>query len=129
MKVTKQQIIKGVIEFAKKDILDTIMDKPLQIILATGITALETNPSLADSIFENPMVSTILKEQNGQYDIDDIFAIIETTLNEYGDFPIIIPKIKFITPCDKELRFSANDIKRLKTYIGGNSNGNAGIQG
>ena len=115
--VSKNQIINGLIKYAKNEIIDKITDRPLKMILATGISMLEVNPSIADPVFKNSFVSSLEKE--GMYDVDGICKIIENTMKEYGDFPIIIPPIKFISPTEKELSFNAEDIMKLKKYIEG----------
>lgn len=115
--VTKNQIINGVIKYAKTEIIDKITDKPLKMVLATGLSMLEVNPSIADPVFKNSFISGL--EKDGTYDIDGICDIIEKTMMEYGDFQIIIPSIKFISPTEKELSFNAEDVKKLKKYIGG----------
>lgn len=38
-------------------------------------------------------------------------------LLEQSDFPVKIPAINFISPNEKELKFSAADVDRLKSYI------------
>ena len=119
MNVTKGQIINGAIKYAKAEIIDKITDRPLKMVLAAGVSALEINPSIADSIFRNDFVSKILSENGGVYDIDSAFNIIEKTMTQYGDFPVTIPAIKFISPVEKELTFSVNDVMKLKNYIVG----------
>ena len=119
MNVTKSQIINGFIKYAKAEIINKIIDKPLRMILAAGISALEVNPLIADSIFENSFIAKVFNEQAGYYNLDSIFEIIEKTIDEYGDFPITIPAIKFISPTEKELSFNSRDIHKLKAYISG----------
>ena len=119
MKVTKERIINGVIKYAKSEIIEKITDRPLKMVLAVGVSALETNPSIADSIFNNPFFSKFLSENDGKYDLDSAFEIIENTMKQYGDFPVLIPAIKFISPMEKELTFSLEDVTKLKSYIGG----------
>lgn len=115
--VTKNQIINGIIKYAKTEIIDKITDRPLKMVLATGLSMLEVNPSIADPVFRNSFISSL--EKDGAYDIDGIFEIIEKTMKEYGDFPVIIPAIKFVSPTEKELSFNAEDVRKLKKYIGG----------
>lgn len=119
MNVTKAQIINGVVKYAKAEIINKITDKPLKMLLATGVSMLEVNSSIADSIFENDFISKILSENGGMYDIDSAIDVIEKTMNEYGDFPVTIPAIKFISPVEKQLTFTVNDIRKLKEYIVG----------
>lgn len=117
--VSKNQIVNGAVNFAKSEVVNKITDKPLQMILATCISALDVNPSIADSFLNNQIVAQFLREENGEYDIETAFDAVEKTLNEYGDFPVTIPAIKFISPTEKTLTFSVSDIKKLKNYIVG----------
>ena len=59
----------------------------------------------------------ILKSESGMYDIDLLEQIVTRTIDEYGDFPITVPAIKFISPTEKELRFTSDDVRKLKSYI------------
>ena len=115
--VSKHQIINGVIKYVKNEVIDKITDRPLKMVLATGVSMLEANPSVADPVFKSGFISGL--EKDGAYDIDGICEIIENTMKEYGDFPVVIPAIKFISPAEKELTFGIGDIQKLKKYIGG----------
>ena len=117
MKVTKEQILNGIINYAKAEIIDKITDKALKMMLAVGVSALEINPSIAEPLFNNDAVSKVLSERDGLYDVDSVFAIIEQTMIKYGEFPITIPAIKFVSPTEKELTFSVADVTKLKKYI------------
>ena len=117
MTATKNQIIKGVVDYANAEIITKISDKPLKIILAMFVSAIEVNHSISERIFNNEICSAILYETDGAYDIDAAFEIAEKAMNEYGDFSITIPAIKFVSPDEKQLTFSINDIKKLKQYI------------
>lgn len=119
MNVSKAQIINGIVKYAKAEIINKITDKPLKMLLATGVSMLEVNSSIADSIFDNDFISKILSENGGMCDIDSAIDVIEKTMNEYGDFPVTIPAIKFISPVEKQLTFTVNDIRKLKEYIVG----------
>lgn len=120
MKVTKQQIINGIVKYAKNEVIDKILDKPLKMIIATCVSMMEANPSIADVVFNNALASAVLHEDDGMYEFDELLDVIENTMTEYGDFPIKIPAIKFISPSEKELNFGVNDVKKLKEYIDGN---------
>ena len=117
--VSKYQIVNGVVNYAKTEILRNITDKPLKMILATCISALEANPSIADAFFKNEIVAQFLAENGGEFDIEIAFDAAEKTLAEYGDFPVTIPAIKFVSPTEKTLTFSVADIQNLKKYIVG----------
>lgn len=119
MRVTRKKVLSGIVNFVKSEMINKITDRPLKMILAAGVSTLEINPSIADSIFDNSFVSQILKGDGLTYDVDSAFEILEKTLTEYGDFPVVIPAIKFISPVEKELTFTRGDIQKLKDYICG----------
>lgn len=122
MNVTRQQIINGLVKYTKEEVIDKIIDKPLKMAIAAGISMLEINPSIASTFFDNDIISKILNvKDDGTYDIDIVVEILKKTMDEYEDFPVKIPAIKFISPTEKELSFSSRDVQRLKDYIiGGN---------
>lgn len=113
MEVSKGQLISGIVKYVKNEVLKKIPDKPFKMTLSAGINLIEVKPEVADVIFDHP----ILKNENDMYDIDLLEQIVVTTINEYGDFPVTIPAIKFISPTEKELRFTMEDIKKLREYI------------
>lgn len=119
MTVKKIDIINGVIRYIRSEVIGKITDKPLKMVLAACVSAIEMNSSLVDSIFTNDIVTMILPSKDGEYDLDNIFEILEKTITEYGDFPVTIPPIKFISSSEKQLTFTSSDIHRLKTYISG----------
>lgn len=113
MEVSKGQLISGLVRFAKTDVISKIPDKPFRMTLSALVNLIEVRPEAADVIFNNPL----LKSENGMYDIDLLEQVITKTIDEYGDFPVVIPAIKFISPNEKELRFTSEDVRKLKGYI------------
>lgn len=113
MEVTKGQMINGVVRFMKSDVIAKIPDKPFRMTLSAVVNLIEVRPEAADVIFEN----SLLQSESGMYDIDLLEQIVTKTIDEYGDFPITIPAIKFISPTEKELRFTSEDVRKLKSYI------------
>jgi hypothetical protein len=113
MEVTRGQLVSGATRFAKNEVIAKIPDKSFKMVMSMLIDLLELKPEIADD-FLKPMAN-----ERGMYDIDLLERIATRTLDEYGDFPIVIPAIKFISPTEKELRFSSDDIRKLREYIGG----------
>lgn len=113
MEVTKGQLISGLVRFAKQDVLPKIPDKAFKVTLSAAINLIEVKPEAADAIFNSPF----LKSENGLYDIDLLEQIITKSIDEYGDFTITIPAIRFISPTDKEMRFTSEDVRKVKSYI------------
>lgn len=113
MEVSKGQIISGVSRYVRREMLNKITDKPFKMAISAGINLLELRPDIADKVLDNPLFMA----QDGMYDLDMIEAVIVRTMEEYGDLPIKVPGIPFISPAEKEFRFSAEDIRKLRGYI------------
>lgn len=120
MNITKQQIVNGMIKYINEEVVNKITDKPLKIALAVGISMIDKKPEIINAFFDDDKVAKILnKKDDGTYDIGEITEAIENTLAQYGDFPVTIPAIRFISPTEKSLNFSAFDVRRLREYIEG----------
>lgn len=120
MNVTKQQIVNGTTKYINEEVINKVTDKPLKIALAIGLSMIDKKPGIIDEFFDNDKVEKILnKRVDGTYDIGEITEVVEKTLAQYGDFPIKIPAIKFISPTEKELSFSTSDVRKLREYIEG----------
>lgn len=115
MEVTKSQLVNGIVAYVKSEVIAKIPDKPFRMTLSAGVNLLEVKPEVADVIFNHPLLAS----QNGVFDIDLIEQVLVKTIEEHGDFPITIPAIKLISPTEKELRFTADDVRKLKNYIVG----------
>lgn len=118
MEVTKEQIAKGVSKYIQEDMIPHITDNGMQLLLGIVAGAVETKPTVLDKFLENEMVSVFAKIGNG-YDVDVIKKIAVSAMNKYGKLEITIPGIKFISPNEKILNFSADDILRLAERIEG----------
>jgi hypothetical protein len=113
MTVSKNQLINGATKFAKNEIVNKIPDKNFKMVISMLVNLLEVKPELADEFLE-PMA-----DKDGMYDMDLLENVLCKTLDEYGDFPVIIPAIKFISPSEKELRFNSDDVRKLRNYVMG----------
>lgn len=118
MKVTKDQIIKGILTYAENEVIPMVDDKSTQIIASIAIKSIAANTKLIDSVFENPTVKALLNcDGEGMYEIDPLFKVIEDSVNQYGPFPVEIPPIPFVSPSVKTLSFSEADISEIKRRI------------
>ena len=113
MTVSKSQLVSGATKYAKNEIVNKIPDKNFKMVMSMLVNLLEVKPELADEFLE-PMA-----DKDGMFDMDLLESVLCRTLDEYGDFPVIIPAIKFISPSEKELRFYSDDVRKLKSYIMG----------
>ena len=119
MRVTKDQIIKGVTQYIENDVIPQISDdRVFQIILDIIVQAIRTNPKFADAIFENNAVKIFLScNEDGTYEIEGPFSMISGSVKKYGPFPVVIPPIRYISPAEKTLSFTESDIAELKRSI------------
>lgn len=111
MNITKDQIIKGVVNYAKNEVVNNIPNKSVRMGVAAAVKALELVPSVADSVFNNALVSAFLHEENGTYNLDDVYTVLTATMEEYGDFPLVLPFVKV------PILFNSRDVRSLKEYI------------
>jgi len=119
LRVTKNQIVNGVISYVESEVIPQVgEDKATQIIVSIAVKAVQANSKLVDSIFENQLVKTLLDaDENGTYELDGIMKCIEDSLKQYGAFPVNLPAIPFISNSEKTLAFSESDIGEIKRRI------------
>lgn len=119
MRVTKEQLVKGIAHYIKNEVIPQINDdKAMQIIANVAVNSIESNTKLVDSIFENNTVKALLKcNEDGTYEIDSLFSTISESVKEYGPFPVTIPPIPFISPAEKTLSFTDSDITEMRKRI------------
>lgn len=118
MRVTKEQIVNGIMSFVESEVVPQVGDKATQIIIGTAVNLLKTNTALIDNFFGNPMVQTVFhKSEDGTYEIEDVFQSMADSIKKYGPFPVEIPPVPFISPSEKMLSFSEADINEIKRRI------------
>lgn len=118
MRVTKDQIINGIVSYAENEVIPQVGDKATQIIAAIAVKSIKANTKLIDSLFENPMLKTLLEEDaDGTYELDIVFGNVAESIRQYGPFPIEIPPIPFVSNSEKLLTFTDSDVNEIKRRI------------
>lgn len=118
MRVTKDQIINGVVSYVEGEVIPQVGDKATQIIAAIAVKSVKANTKLIDSLFENQMVRTLLEEdENGTYELDNVFRNVAESIRQFGPFPVEIPPIPFISNSEKLLTFTDSDVNEIKRRI------------
>lgn len=112
--VTREQILNGIEQFAVNDVISKVQDKALCIILDTALGLLKRRPELLDKYINTPLFKT-----DKGYDVDTMAEVVKSSLNKLGAFPVVFPAIPLISPTEKILSFSADDIDTLVNYIKG----------
>lgn len=115
--ISKKRLVNGVIKFIEADLIPNIGDRNMKFVLAMAKDGLKENPDLADDFLLSPMVSTLVAEEDGEYDLTHLSTILKNVLSEYQSFPVTIPKIPLFSPVEKTLKISADDVDKLMKYI------------
>ena len=120
MRVTKSQIVHGVADYIKEEILPKMDDgKAMQIIVSIGINAVTANTRLIDSVFENDMVKALLEDDgSGTYEIDGLANAMHKAVDQYGAFPVKVPAVPLLSPKEITLRLDAADVDAMRRRIG-----------
>lgn len=116
---TREQIAQGLIRYIRQDMLPGISDKAFRTVLSAGTYLIEADPSILDKVMEHPVVSILLPKAGSGYDIAKAEQAVRKALEENGGIEVVIPGIKWVSPDEKVLKFTAADISALRNYIGG----------
>lgn len=117
MMISKDQLINGVVKFIGADLIPQVGDRNTKFVLAMAKDSLKQDPDLADDFLHSPMVSSLIKEEDGMYDITHFSTILKSVLTEYQSFPVTIPKIPLFSPVEKVLKITAEDVDKLMSYV------------
>ena len=119
MQVTKQQILNGTANYIREEMISRIPDKGFRVILEALAAIVQMAPQSIESFFENPMLATVMQEKEGLYDLSILESALTKATEAHGGLTISVPKIPLLTKDEKELTFSANDIKSIIRHIEG----------
>ena len=118
MRVTKDQIVNGVVTFIETEVIPQISDRSTQFVMGVAVNAVKANKKLVDSIFANQLVKIVLDESaDGTYELDNLLVSINDSIRQYGPVPVEIPSIPLISPAGSTLKFSESDIAEIKRRI------------
>ena len=119
MRVTKSQIVHGVMDYIQSEILpNPVNGKGLQIIVSIGANAIAANHKIADAVFDNQMVRALLDDDgSGTYDIGGLADAMRKSIEQYGSFPVQIPPIPLISPDKLTLKLTAEDVAAMRSRI------------
>ena len=114
---TKKQIADALAKFIHNDLINDIDDRHLKFSLTMAKKALRENPDLLDHFLASPIVSSVVKEQDGMYDVDVFAKTLKNVLNEYESYSVIIPKIPVFAPKDSVLKITSADVDKIIGYL------------
>ena len=119
MRIDKNTIINGLTRYVETQVIPAVPDKGFQIMIAIGVNAVRSNKQILNRFLDNDMFRTIADydEKDQTYDIDKICNVLKESISSVGYFPVKIPAVSFVSPVEKELKFSAEDIDVMKEYM------------
>ena len=121
MRVSKSQIVSGVADYVRSEILPKMnKDKAVQIVLSIAVNAAAANSHLIDAIMDNGIVRAFIRDDgSGTYDIDGLFDAMRDAIEQYGAFPVNVPAIPLLSPHEITLNLDANDVEAMRRRIEG----------
>ena len=118
MRVTKEQIINGIVSYMESEVIPQVGDKSTQILASIAVKSVQANTKLIDAVFTSQLAKMLLDDDgSGTYEIDGLFRSISDSIKEYGSFPVEIPPIPLVSPSEKLLSFNEQDISEMKRRI------------
>ena len=119
MRVTKNQIVNGLVAYIQQEIMPKMDDdRALKILFSIGVNAIKANDRLIDKYLSNDIVRALIEDDgNGNYDVERLMGWIRTSVDEYGAFPVIVPPIPLVSPREITLRLGPSDIIAIQRQI------------
>lgn len=114
---TKKDLAETIVKFINNDLMNDIDDKHLKFSLCIAKKALHENPDVLDAFLDSPIISSVIKEVDGEYNIDSFVRTLKSVLSEYGTYSVVIPKIPMFAPNDSEIKITAEDIDKMLMYL------------
>lgn len=103
---SKQQIIKGVVDYIDRQVMP-VVDTKAKWILGTTVPLLAKSKK-ADEMFE--YLDDLGLEVDGMYDLEEMFDRLMESARSYGKMSITFPLVG-------EMTFGMQDIEMLRKYI------------
>ena len=119
MKVTRNQIVNGLVSYIQQEIMPKMDDdRALKILFSVAVNAIKANDKLIDKYLSNDIVRALIDDDgSGNYDIERLMDWIRTSVEEYGAFPVIVPPIPLVSPREITLRLGPSDIIAIQRQI------------
>ena len=119
MRVTRNQIVNGLVAYIQQEILPKMEDdRALKILFSVAVNAIKANDKLIDKYLSNDIVKALIDDDgSGNYDIERLMDWLRTSVEEYGAFPVIVPPIPLVSPREITLRLGPSDIIAIQRQI------------
>lgn len=115
--MTIDKISNGIAEYIHHEVIPHIPDAKVKTMLGAVVFALRRNPEMTATLMNNPIIASVVKCNDGEYDLSIALDAIAESVREYGNLEVTIPRIPFLMAEEKTMSFSASDIERLRSYM------------
>ena len=121
-KIKPEQMVLGFAKYLNKEVLPCVQDSFTKIAIrmfavSTELKA-ETLKNFMGDILKNQFVSEFFEvDENGCFNIEFFVDTLRKAIDECGELVVKIPPIKFVSPEEKILRFTSEDVSKLKQYL------------
>ena len=121
MRVTRNQIVNGLVAYIQQEIMPKMDDdRALKILFSVAVNAIKANDKLIDKYLGNDLIRALIDDDgSGNYDIERLMDWIRQSVEQYGAFPVAIPPIPLISPREITLKLGPSDIAAIKRQIEG----------
>lgn len=116
---TKKQIADGTAEFIEARLLPRADGKRARLALRMAAEALRSSPDTADPFLRNPLVASVMREEDGEYDAESLAGVLSGAVGPGGLCPVTVPGIPLIAPEGAAVHISAEDIGCLLGMVQG----------
>lgn len=121
-KIDSKILVEGILEYINSYIIPNIDDNFLKITLKTVVVGAaqksDTYEKIVKEYLKNSFIQDIFSvEEDGTFDIELLIDSLQTAIKECGDFRIVFPPVKFLSPEEKVLTFKAQDLSDFKNVL------------
>lgn len=119
MIVTIDKVRSAITKYIEQDLAPVITDKGFQFAVSFISELIKQDTPIIEAYLRQPMVAAFIPwvEENKGYDISKLISALKNTLNRCTVLPVKVPAIPFLSPEEKEIKFTINDLERIEQYL------------
>lgn len=119
MIVTIEKVRSGITKYIEQDLAPVITDKGFQFAISFISELIKQDTPIIEAYLRQPMIAAFVpwNEEGKGYDISKLMTALKNTLNRCSVLPVKIPAIPFLSPEEKEIKFTISDLERIEQYL------------
>lgn len=120
-KINSRILIEGIIEYINSYIIPNIEDNFLKVMLkacvVSAATKMDAYEKIIKEIIKNSFIQNIFEVEGDEFDIELLVNSLSEAMKECGDLKFTFPPVKFVSPEEKILTFTSNDLADFKQIL------------